>query len=553
MKKTLMICALALSSLAFFAACDSGEDVVEFKDENVTMQSVTVDATFPSVTGTELKSSFTEKDFLRIRFANSEGTPVGRTQVLSGLATGKTGTFSNSKVAVPNNATNAVIYLDNKETNLVNYGSSPTAVALGSQDGTLASAQSYQVVEATVPVSSLSGNTAVSLAYKTGIVKVTVTFPEGTKVEAGKTTITIGSESQYTNVTLPFDAPGTDSEKGTLTIPATVDEAAGSATAYIAVWPVGGEYKNTSLISHIGQTTYGNNLEVTDIKAGKTTVVNQTVDSKEFNYWIPDEAYTVNDVYAKVLSASKWISVSNGVLTVEANKTGSVRKGEIVLDNGHTYKFTQIGANEFKGTWTLFAKLFDPNKSLGKGSIGAYKGVLTFGDPLKGETLTDATGATHTNNIGITGLYPGATMDACVDIDYEARTVRFGVFFDRRSAQKTTQGKYVAFLPELSSGYWSGYNFAPGAGVFSSTDYDWLWFDFPEDAETSEIDYTQAKYQYYGKGQKTAAGNHYICGISCVAATGEAASTIKGSYDVIYQANYNGNNAESMYFKKGAQ
>ena len=152
-------------------------------------------------------------------------------------------------------------------------------------------------------------------------------------------------------------------------------------------------------------------------------------------------------------------------------------------------------------------------------------------------------GKTHTNNIGITGLYGDAVMDACVEIDYTARTIKFGIFFDRRSAQSDGNGRYVVFLPECASNSftWGGYNFAPGTGVFSSTDYDWLWFDISEDFKT-------LKYIFIPDGQLTANGKYAICGISCVKAGSTEASSISGSYDVIYQANYNGANAEGLSF-----
>ncbi len=531
--------------MAFFPACDNGEDVKEFKDDNATVKTLTIEATLPSAQGEGMKTAFTAKDFLRIRFAKADGTSVGRTQILNGeAAEGKTASFSN-KVAVPNDAETVLVYVDNKETNLVNYGSAPTVVGLDNQKGTLADAVAHQVIMGSASVSALSGGkTSVSLAYKTGIVKVVVSYPEDTTPKVGETTITIGGDTQYNSIVLPLDTPEKESERGSITVPATVDTTLATASAYIAVWPVGGEYTNTNLISHIQTTTYGNALEVTNIVAGKTTEVAQSVDAKEFNYWIGDEKYTVYDVYAKVVSASNWITVKDGVLTVEENNTGNVRQGTVVLDNGHTYIFTQIGANDFKGSWTFYSKLFDPNKTIGKGNISADKTVVTFGEPCQKETLKDAAGKEHTNNIGITGLYLNSTLDACVEIDYEARTVNFGVFFDRRAAQPAAEGKYCAYLPECSGvNNWGSYNFAPGDKAFSDSNYDWLWFTVSEDLKT-------LKYQYYGAGQKTANGKYYICGISIPKATSADKSSIAGSYDVIYQANYNGSNAESMYFKK---
>lgn len=77
--------------MAMFSACDKGEDVKEFKDENATVKALTIEATLPSAQGEGMKTAFTAKDFLRIRFAKADGTSVGRTQILRGeAAEGKT-------------------------------------------------------------------------------------------------------------------------------------------------------------------------------------------------------------------------------------------------------------------------------------------------------------------------------------------------------------------------------------------------------------------------------------------------------------------------------
>ena len=95
MKKILLTFACALSAMAMFSACDKGEDVKEFKDENATVKALTIEATLPSAQGEGMKTAFTAKDFLRIRFAKADGTSVGRTQILRGeAAEGKTASFS---------------------------------------------------------------------------------------------------------------------------------------------------------------------------------------------------------------------------------------------------------------------------------------------------------------------------------------------------------------------------------------------------------------------------------------------------------------------------
>ncbi len=260
--------------------------------------------------------------------------------------------------------------------------------------------------------------------------------------------------------------------------------------------------------------------------------------------WTNDEAGSKAVSGGSGNVSEDWLTYSNGTLSWTANTTGKPRAATVTLPDGTDYSVTQISTGDFKGGWTLYSKLFDPHKTLGKGNILGYAASLTFGEPLKTEALKDASGFEHTNNLGIKGLYLNAVMDAVVEIDYTGRSVNFGIFLDRRTAQDAGNGSYVSFLPELNqtSGWASGkYVFAPGAGVFSDSDYEWLWFSVSDDLNT-------LRYVFKGKGQKTSKGGHYICGISCVKATSTNASTLASDYDVIYQANYNSSDTDGMYF-----
>ncbi len=270
------------------------------------------------------------------------------------------------------------------------------------------------------------------------------------------------------------------------------------------------------------------------------------IGSTDGKLWTNDNAGSQTLSGGSGTNSNGWLSYSTGKISWTANTTGKPRTASLTLPDGSLYTVTQLNADDFKGSWSLYSKLFDPNKTIGKGNINACAASVSFGTPLKGETLKDASGNSHTNNIGIKGLYLAAVMDATVNVDYANQTVTFGVFLDRRKAQEASTGKYVAFLPELcTNAYWGSYVFAPGAKSFSDNDYEWLWFKASDDLNTFS-------YVYYGKGQKTSKGGYYICGISCVKATSTDASTLNtgSNYDVIYQANYDSNSAAGMYFKR---
>ncbi len=299
----------------------------------------------------------------------------------------------------------------------------------------------------------------------------------------------------------------------------------------------------TYSLGNVTDGTYELTLEAYDSwdAAAKPLTKTFVVGAVTNSFWTDDKAGSKPVSGGAGSASDDWLTYSNGTLSWTSNTTGKPRTGTVALPNGEAYSVTQISTDDFKGDWKLYSKLFDPNKTLGKGNTNAYVSALSFGEPLKGETLKDSFGTEHTNNIGIKGLYFDSVLDACVEIDYEGKNVRFGVFFDRRAAQKASDGRFCAYIPECSEGYWSGYNFAPGDKAFSDTNYEWLWFNVSGDQRTM-------KYQYYGAGQKTSNGKYYICGISIPKATSTDRSSIAGSYDVIYQANYNGSNAESMYF-----
>ena len=308
----------------------------------------------------------------------------------------------------------------------------------------------------------------------------------------------------------------------------------------------------TRSLGNVTDGTYELTLEAFDSWNAAAKPLKKTfqVGSTSNSLWTNDEAGSKSVSGGSGNASEDWLTYSNGTLSWTANTTGKPRTATITLPDGTAYSVTQISADDFKGGWTLYSKRFNPNGTVsGSNNKDAKENVantsaVTFGDPLKKETLKDASGSEYTNNLGIKGLYLESVLDACVEIDYEGKAVRFGVFFDRRSAQKAGDGKFCAYIPECSGkNIWGDYNFAPGDKAFSDTNYEWLWFKVSGDLKTM-------KYQYYSAGQKTSNGKYYVCGISIPKATSADKSTISGSYDVIYQANYNSSNDDGMYFKR---
>lgn len=228
-----------------------------------------------------------------------------------------------------------------------------------------------------------------------------------------------------------------------------------------------------------------------------------------------------------------WLHYQDGVVFWAENTSGKLREATLELSTGSKITITQFSANEFTGSWTLYSKLFDNNKRMG-GSKNDCQTAVSI-NLAKGD---------NNNNITISGLYPETTVEGKVAIDYDTKKVKIGVYCSHK-IYKSKFGHCV-LLPECASAaagsYWGGYEFCPkNDKQFSDTNYDWLWFDFNEELNT-------AKYQYHGAGQLAANEKYRYCGLSFVVASETA---ITGTaYDLIHQANYNGSNTESMYFKR---
>lgn len=525
MKTRFFLFASVIAAALMCSACDDGYKPSQAVDPNAKVMTFTVDATLPTATGEGMKTAFLNTDYLRIRFADASGAMVGRSQILRKVSgEGASASFTASDIAVPNNAATVYAFVDNTSS-AVTLGGFPSVDDLSAQKGTLADAVAHQVIAGSAAVAG--DKASVSLAYKTSIVKAEVTYPAEVTPAAGSTTITLSCD-QYNKVVIELDATA-ESTKGDITVPATVDGS--KAYAYIAVW---GKLGEGMLASNIGNTKYGCDIDASAVTAGKTYNLSKAVETLVYTYKISDDVYTISGVRGSVASADEWITLSNGTITVAENKTGSIRTGSLVLDNGKTYVFTQFGANEFTGGWVLYSKLFDGSKKMG-GSQNACTTVAT---------IALAAGE-NGNNVTIAGLYPGAVVEGKIVIDYEAMTAKLGVYCSRTKIYKSDFG-YCALLPECASAasnsYWTGYNFIPkNVNDFSSTDYDWLWFNISED-------YSVAKYQYHGAGQFSENGKYRYCGLSfCMANETGITGT---AYDVIHQANYNGSNTESMYFKR---
>lgn len=320
----------------------------------------------------------------------------------------------------------------------------------------------------------------------------------------------------------------------------------------------------TRSLGNVTDGTYELTLEAFDSWDAAAKPLKKTfqVGSTSNSLWTNDEAGSKSVSGGSGNASEDWLTYSNGTLSWTANTTGKPRTATITLPDGTAYSVTQISVEDFKGEYSLTSKMFNNE---GSKAVATDKKVIdvTIGGALKGETLKDGTGASHTNNLGIDGLYhKGLIAEAAVEIDYEAKSVRFGVFTDARKAQKDpspvdASAPYVAFLPEMCKTWTPGSFKAPwyfNTPDLGDPDYEWIWFDVNSSFTT--FSYTPAKAQTLSTSNPKGYGP-YIIGISVVSFKAEdvtAANSKFGSnltgYNYVYQFNVDNGNIGVVFNRK---
>ena len=337
-----------------------------------------------------------------------------------------------------------------------------------------------------------------------------------------------------------------------------------TATVTATVEPSNASYKTVTWTSADPSiATIDANGKITGTGLGKTTVTATTVNGLTANcqvtvsvrmptepevldIWKTDNAgfrglFGAAADEGKAAGSGNWLKFQNGAATWTANETGKVRTATLTLSTGSSITVTQIGAKDFAGTWTMQSRLFNPNSAVPgkpKGTTGADKSTVTIsaisGEP---ETLNG-----HVNDLQLSGLYLDATMKVSMDINYEEKTVKMGLFFDKRSTQLAKEGVYCAFVPELEGSRWGNYNFAPSTFGPEDCNYEWMW--------CASEDFNTFRYLPHSQNVVRGASSLMLIGISIQVSSSSDPATLPGgnntAYNTIYQANYNGSDTEGL-------
>ncbi len=502
-KKILTIFALAASLLA----CNKVENEVVAPENGA--KTLTITATlgdpatrlsYSEATDGSYKASFNNDDVVWAYFAKADNSVAGPVTKLaidpkSISFDGKTACFRQPAVSIPEGSTKIIAYLANTA-NTTNFDGGDDIVSDISSQANLTAALNNQVIYGAVDFKDLTSTNPDALAasipfsYKTSLLKFSLALPEGTEVDPkAAVSVTLSNGKMHNKLHISGGVLGAKSEEGELKLGATIANNIISASA--AVWA--GDDLTSKIFVNIGEETFVADFKpAASVVAGKVYTVERTLAKVSMaSQWISDEAGSIDFPNGGSAAVSEgFLSYANGKISWTKNETGKPRSAKLIFANGSTFEALQIGPDSFKGDWSFTTKIF---ASTGASAKAADPGVMsvTFVDPLKPVTLKDVDGVEHTNNIGLKGLFFDTILDACVDINYEAKTVRIGFFLDARDGSgQAVNGKYAAYVPGIATrtdkAWSSPWQYAETE--LGDPDYVWFWFSVSEDFNT--IQYT---------------------------------------------------------------
>ncbi len=499
-KKILTIFALAASLLA----CNKVENEVVAPENGA--KTLTITATlgdpatrlsYSEATDGSYKARFNNDDVVWAYFAKADNSVAGPVTKLaidpkSISFDGKTACFRQPAVSIPEGSTKIIAYLANTA-NTTNFDGGDDIVSDISSQANLTAALNNQVIYGAVDFKDLTSTNPDALAasipfsYKTSLLKFSLALPEGTEVDPkAAVSVTLANGKIHNKLHISGGVLGAKSEEGDLNLGATV--ANGVVTAYAAVWAA--DDLNSKIFVTIDKDSFLADFKPSaTIAAGKAYTVERAVTKVSMETkWIADEAGSVEFPNGGAAAVTEgFLSYADGKISWTKNETGKPRSAKLVFANGSTFEALQIGPADFKGAWTFTTKVFAQAGSFVPTKDPYTFGDVTLGEPRNTEALVAPDGKTYTNNIGVKGLFFDTVLDACLDIDYEAKTLRMGLFLDTRDGiGQQVNGKYATYFPGLatkSATAW-GKPWLYTETELGDPDYVWMWFKISEDLNT---------------------------------------------------------------------
>lgn len=403
---------------------------------------------------------------------------------------GRTAKFETTDLTIPTDAVKLAAYLYSGTGSTYTDEKATTDLSL---QANLGAAQSHHILYATSNVADIktdANGVAVAnlkFAYKTALLRFTLTFPEDVKVTMDKNTvITLNNAGNtvHNALDIVWGELAETSAKGDIVFyPTDTLGKKNVAVAYACVWAAD-NFKDSKISVAQGADTYSVALELKKetLEAGKVYDVTRTITNvvKPVTMWTNDEAGSVEFKYSGGEDlTSDWLSCKEGKVSWTANTTGALRNAKLTFKNGSSFEMWQADPKDlvatFAGAYTLTGDVRTPTKggAATKATVDNQAGVKygTLGGVTKGSWYDQAWIADgNGTSIDITleaaegehvmcakGIYENLVMPVDLLIDYEKQTFGMNFVIENKAYLITSGmykdlGQYAAFATELMEG-----------------------------------------------------------------------------------------------------
>ncbi len=439
-------------------------------------------------------AKFTSSEKISLYFLKADNS-VALSRVLSidGYSIsddGRTAKFETTDLTIPTDAVKLAAYLYSGTGSTYTDEKATTDLSL---QANLGAAQSHHILYATSNVADIktdANGVAVAnlkFAYKTALLRFTLTFPEDVKVTMDKNTvITLNNAGNtvHNALDIVWGELAETSAKGDIVFyPTDTLGKKNVAVAYACVWAAD-NFKDSKISVAQGADTYSVALELKKetLEAGKVYDVTRTITNvvKPVTMWTNDEAGSVEFKYSGGEDlTSDWLSCKEGKVSWTANTTGALRNAKLTFKNGSSFEMWQADPKDlvatFAGAYTLTGDVRTPTKggaatqattdnqagvkygTLGGVTKGSWYDQAWIADG-KGDSIDITLEAAEGEHVMCAkGIYENLVMPVDLLIDYEKQTFGMNFVIENKAYLITSGmykdlGQYAAFATELMEG-----------------------------------------------------------------------------------------------------
>ncbi len=439
-------------------------------------------------------AKFTSSEKISLYFLKADNSvALSRVLSINGYSIsddGRTAKFETTDLTIPTDAVKLAAYLYSGTGSTYTDEKATTDLSL---QANLGAAQSHHILYATSNVADIktdANGVAVAnlkFAYKTALLRFTLTFPEDVKVTMDKNTvITLNNAGNtvHNALDIVWGELAETSAKGDIVFyPTDTLGKKNVAVAYACVWAAD-NFKDSKISVAQGADTYSVALELKKetLEAGKVYDVTRTITNvvKPVTMWTNDDAGSVEFKYSGGEDlTSDWLSCKEGKVSWTANTTGALRNAKLTFKNGSSFEMWQADPKDlvatFAGAYTLTGDVRTPTKggaatqattdnqagvkygTLGGVTKGSWYDQAWIADG-KGDSIDITLEAAEGEHVMCAkGIYENLVMPVDLLIDYEKQTFGMNFVIENKAYLITSGmykdlGQYAAFATELMEG-----------------------------------------------------------------------------------------------------